>query len=133
MYLINLGNALFSAVVTYILLIITVVCFTYLHRTHSLDNLCIDLPRTHSLGSSCIYLHRTHSLDNSCTLFPEVTRFSLFLVPPWQPPRTTTPTSLNILLSGTWEWESPACFTSSQRRSLWLTVLTQLVLNLVQE
>ena len=58
-YLINLGNALFSAVVTYILLIITVVCFTYLHRTHSLDNLCIDLPRTHSLGSSCIDLPRT--------------------------------------------------------------------------
>lgn len=43
-YLINLGNAVFSAVVTSILFIITVVNFIYLYRTHGLDNLSILFP-----------------------------------------------------------------------------------------
>ena len=44
MYLINLGNAIFSAIVTYILFIITVVNFIYLYRIHGLDNLSILFP-----------------------------------------------------------------------------------------
>lgn len=48
-YLINLGNAIFSAIVTYILFIITVVNFIYLYRIHGLDNLSILFPWSNSV------------------------------------------------------------------------------------